>query len=124
MGLGLALSDREHLVVALVGDSSFFHTDINAMPYAAQLDLPMLVVVLDNRTTALTGGQAHPGSDLDERGHSQEAIDLVEAIRGCSLEPKVCTPHDVPAMEEAFEGALIAEMLRVVVVRGPCPRYV
>ncbi|OGO06626.1 MAG: hypothetical protein A2Y73_06910 [Chloroflexi bacterium RBG_13_56_8] len=124
LGLGLALNDKEHRVVTLLGDSSFFHTDINAMSYAAQLGLPMLVVVLDNGTTALTGGQVHPGSDVDARGHPQKAIDLMEVIRGCSLEPQLCTPGDVPSLEAAFEEALTAEALRVVVVRGPCPRYV
>jgi len=123
LGMGLAVSDREHRVVALVGDSSFFHTGINALPLAAQLDLPMLVVVLDNGTTALTGGQAHPGSAADERGRPRRGADLAQLIRACGLEPLECTPDDVPAMEAAFSEALAAHGMRVVILRGPCPRY-
>ncbi len=123
LGMGLAASDREHRVVTLVGDSSFFHTGINAMPLAAQLDRPMLVVVLDNGTTALTGGQAHPGSAADERGRPRTRADLAELIRACGVEPLECTPDDVPAMEAAFSEGLAADGMRVVILRGPCPRY-
>jgi len=123
LGMGLAASAGEHRVVALLGDSSFFHTGINALPLAAQLDLPVLVVLLDNGTTALTGGQAHPGSATDERGRSRERVDLAKVVRACGLEPLECTPDDLPAMEEAFGEGLADDGMRVIIVRGPCPRY-
>ncbi|MFH1085216.1 MAG: thiamine pyrophosphate-dependent enzyme, partial [Chloroflexota bacterium] len=89
IAMGLARADERQHVVALVGDSSFFHSDINAMPYVVQHQVPMTVVVLDNGTTALTGGQAHPGSAADERGDVREwTADLVEVIAGCGLAPQ------------------------------------
>lgn len=125
MALGLALSDTRHRIVALLGDSSFFHSDINAMPYAAQLNPSMLVVVLDNGTTALTGGQPHPGSVLDELGRPRAArADLADVIRGCGVEPLALSGHDGSAIEAAFDEALAAEELRVIIVRAPCARYV
>jgi len=124
IGLGLALREARQRVVALLGDSSFFHTDLNAMPYAALLKLPMTVIVLDNGATALTGGQAHPGSALDERGRPRVASDLMDVIRGCGAEPRLLAAADPAAMEAAFDEALGAEALRVFVVRGPCPKYV
>lgn len=124
LGIGLALNNAAQRVVALIGDSSFFHTDINAMPYVAQLNLPMLVVVLDNGTTALTGGQAHPGSAADERGRPRPMIDLADVIRGCGIEPTVCPTQDRAALEAAFDEALGADATRVIIARGPCPRYV
>jgi len=123
LAVGLASSGGEQRVVALVGDSSFFHSGVNALPLAAQLDPPMLVLVLDNGTTALTGGQAHPGSAADEHHQSHRGTDLARVIRACGLEPQECTPEDVPAMEKAFCEALDADALRVVILRGPCPRY-
>ena len=125
MAMGLALSDKHHKIVALLGDSSFFHSDVNAMPYAAQLNLPILVVVLDNGTTALTGGQPHPGSALDELGRPRTArANLADVIRGCGVEPLVFSGRDESAIGAAVDEAMAADELRVVIVRAPCPRYV
>ncbi|HHX42387.1 MAG TPA: indolepyruvate ferredoxin oxidoreductase subunit alpha [Chloroflexi bacterium] len=129
LGIGLALGEtapggRGQRVVALLGDSSFFHTDINALPYAAQLNLPMLVVLLDNATTALTGGQVHPGSATDARGAPQRAIDLADVVRGCGLEPTVIAADDVTALRAAFLEGLRKAGTRVIIARGPCPQHV
>lgn len=124
LGLGLAISERRHRVVALVGDSSFLHSDINAMPHAVQIDAPLLLVVLDNGTTALTGGQPHPGSAQDERGKTRLAADIATIIEGCGIEVQRFTPADRAEMVEAFDAGLNAEGMTVVIVRGPCPRYV
>ncbi len=125
IGLGVALSHTDHRVVAILGDSSFFHSDIPTMPQAVQLDLPMLVIVLDNDVTALTGGQVHPGSRRDERGRPRDKkADLVDVIRGCGAEPQLFRPQDRVEMEAAFDRALAGDGLQVVVARGPCPRYV
>ena len=123
IGMGLALREPRRRVVALLGDSSFFHSDINAMPYAAQLNPTMLVVILDNDTTALTGGQAHPGSSLDERGRLRERVDIAEIVRACGVEPHDLRATDPESLDAAFTTALSAEGLTVVVVRAPCPKY-
>ena len=123
LALGLALSGTPERIIALLGDSSFFHSDINALPQAQQLGLPLVVVILDNGTTALTGGQPHPGSPVDELGRPRACTDLAAVIRGYGLEPRLCSPEDVPAMEAAFDEALEAQDLRLIIVRGPCPKY-
>lgn len=129
LGIGLALGETAsgsegRRIVALLGDSSFYHSDINALPYAAQLDLPMLVVLLDNATTALTGGQAHPGSATDARGAPQRVIDLADVVRGCGIEPTVIATDDVAALRAAFAEGLRCAGTRVIIARGPCPKYV
>lgn len=121
LGLGLAMSDRRHRVVALLGDSSFFHSDVNALPYAVQQGLPMVVIVLDNGTTALTGGQPHPGSAHDERGRARPATDLAALIRGAGIEPADCRADEPQALAAALRAALSADRLSVILVRGECP---
>ncbi len=130
VGLGLALSDGRHRPVAVLGDSSFFHSDLNALPYAVQMDAPLTVLVLDNGTTALTGGQPHPGSPADERGRPRPGADLAAAIAGCGIAPRVVelsgggAASAATELDAALDAALAAEGLAVVIVRGPCPRYV
>lgn len=123
LGLGLAAADGRHRVVALLGDSSFFHSDLNALPYAVRRDAPLVAVVLDNATTALTGGQVHPGSRLDERGRRRDAIDLAGVARGLGAQPVVLSADDPPAMAAGFRDALLADGFRFLIVRGDCPRH-
>ena len=123
LGLGLAQSDRTHKVVALLGDSSFFHSDLNALPYAVQQDLPMVAIVLDNGTMALTGGQPHPGSHRDERGQERPHVDLGTLIRGAGVTPADCAAERPEELAAALRVGLAADRLSVILVRGPCPRH-
>jgi indolepyruvate ferredoxin oxidoreductase alpha subunit len=120
IGMGLAQADTRHHVVALVGDSSFFHSDIPAMPHVAQHRPPMTVIALDNGTTALTGGQAHPGSAADERGQDREQVaDLVDVIAGCGARPALYAPEDAD-LPQAIDQALASREFSIMVVRGAC----
>jgi TPP-dependent indolepyruvate ferredoxin oxidoreductase alpha subunit len=127
VGLGLALSDGRHRPVAVLGDSSFFHSDLNALPYAVQMDAPLTVLVLDNGTTALTGGQPHPGSPADERGRPRPGADLAAAIAGCGIAPRVVelsgggAASAATALDAALDAALAAEGLAEVIVLGAVP---
>ncbi len=44
-------------VVATIGDSTFLHSGITGLIDAVSTDTPMTLVILDNSTTAMTGGQ-------------------------------------------------------------------
>jgi indolepyruvate ferredoxin oxidoreductase alpha subunit len=123
LAVGLALSGARERIIALLGDSSFFHSDINALPQAAQLNLPIVAIVLDNGSTALTGGQAHPGSPRDERGAPRRPTDLAALARACGVEPIVCQASDPEGLRQAFEQALAARAFRLLIVEGPCPKY-
>jgi TPP-dependent indolepyruvate ferredoxin oxidoreductase alpha subunit len=62
-------SNEKVAIVALCGDSSFLHSDVNALMDAARAGVNMLVLILDNGITALSGEQPHPGSPRDARGN-------------------------------------------------------
>jgi len=123
LGLGLALADPQHYVVSIVGDSAFFHSDVNALPYAVQKNPRLLMLLLDNGTTALTGGQAHVGSPLDERGQPRQSASLENVLRGYGLTPVVCQADDPAALQTAISEALASDALCAIIVQGPCPRY-
>jgi indolepyruvate ferredoxin oxidoreductase alpha subunit len=68
LGLGMGIYHGTHggeFVVAIIGDSTFFHAGLPALVNAVYNKTPMLVVVLDNRVTAMTGGQPNPTSKVD-----------------------------------------------------------
>jgi indolepyruvate ferredoxin oxidoreductase alpha subunit len=127
---GIALAQqgrgvRERHVIALAGDSSFLHTGLNGLMDAARLDLPMLVVVLDNGTTALSGGQPHAGSPRDARGTPRRAVDLADVASAVGAERVTVVDLDRgQEIGQALAQGLDTPALTVVVARGRCRRWI
>jgi indolepyruvate ferredoxin oxidoreductase, alpha subunit len=127
IGLGLALAGgqgRSHpRVVTLVGDSAFFHTNLNALPQIVQAHPPMTVIILDNRVTALTGGQVHPGTPQDERGAPRPGADIAAVLRAYGIQPALASPDDPVTLREAIAHALTCPGPSFVLAHVPCVRY-
>lgn len=72
--------------VALIGDSTFFHAGIPALLNLVYNKANVLVVVLDNRVTAMTGHQPHPGSGWTAMSEEAKAISIEEIARACQAD--------------------------------------
>ncbi len=121
IAIGLARHVANRRVVALVGDSCFFHSEINALA-GLGADLPLTVIVLDNGATALTGGQPHPGSTVDARHAVRRPVSIRALATACGLDASELSPEAPDALQSAIEAALVTPAPRVLVVRGPCSR--
>lgn len=117
---GLAWSGKKP--IAVCGDSSFFHTGINALMNVIQNQVPIFIIVLDNSVAALTGFQTHPGTGYDIRGDATTKVDIAEIGMLCDV-PFVAnvTPNNPSKMKSIFKKALSLNQLSVVIVRKPCP---
>ena len=82
------------------------------------------VIILDNGTIALTGGQPHAGTWLDARGQERPAVDLATLARAAGVE-RVSTVEAAEAepMRRALRAALRDDGVSVVIARGVCPLY-
>ncbi len=119
---GLARSRANVKPIAVCGDSSFFHTGINALINVIQNRADIFILVLDNSVTALTGCQPHPGTGRDAKGHEAEAVDIAEIARACYVPSVVVVnPDDTETTKLAFRNALTSDELSLVVARKPCP---
>jgi len=120
LALGLAEATERQRVVALVADSSFFHSEVTALPLVIDRGLDLTVVVLDNGLTGLTGGQPHPGSAPQGR-----PTRLVDCCRAMGIEPTVVVmaSDGQQALESTLATALTQPGVRMVVLEAPCPRY-
>jgi indolepyruvate ferredoxin oxidoreductase alpha subunit len=66
-------------VIATIGDSTFFHGGIPGVLNAVQHRVPLVVVVMDNGWTGMTGMQVNPGTaEAEQKGGRR--IDLAELI--------------------------------------------
>jgi indolepyruvate ferredoxin oxidoreductase alpha subunit len=105
---------------AVIGDSTFFHSGVTALIDAHYNQSEGLVLVLDNRTTAMTGHQGHPGTGL-RPDHSQgPAIDIAALCEGIGVRCATVDANDYRALDAAIVEEVGRPGLGVVVALAPC----
>lgn len=113
------------LPVAIIGDSTFFHSGMPGLANAVYNKAPMLIVLLDNRTTAMTGHQPHPGVGVTAMGGETIELDPVKVARAMGIEYATVTDaFDIKGQEDVFADAI--EYVKregkpaLIVARGAC----
>jgi indolepyruvate ferredoxin oxidoreductase, alpha subunit len=108
-------------VFAVCGDSTFFHAAIPALVNAVHLRSNIILVVLDNRGTAMTGFQPHPGVEMDAMGSPSTVIDVASVCRGIGAEVKVGDPFDLERTQAALLEMIEGDKgVKVLVLRQSC----
>lgn len=125
MGSGFSVSLRDGTpIVSTIGDSTFYHMGVPGLINAVYNKHKFILFILDNSTTAMTGGQPTPetGVNLMKEG---EKIDLVKLVEGCGVKfVKVVDPYDVSktisTLKEAWDYVKREERVAVVIAKHPC----
>lgn len=116
VGIGHGLSKvTGKRIVSFIGDSTFFHAGIPGLIDAVNHGIKLTLVILDNRTTAMTGAQPNPGN-AGEKVMSIEAI--VKAIGVDFVE--TVDPYNLRKVEEVAEKALTVDGVSVIITSRPC----
>lgn len=90
-------------IVVTIGDSTFFHAGIPALINAVIQQAKIIVVILDNATTAMTGGQPVPHMGVAAGGTATRAVAIEPLVKACGVDfLEVCDPY----AQEAFEALL------------------
>ena len=116
---GLTKAGIDKKVIALFGDSSFFHSSIPAICNVVHNRSHILMVVLDNAATAASGFQPHPGVGRDAMGQKAPSSDIEQIARACGVKhvysagPK----HSSSDLDKIFQTALACRELALVIVR-------
>ena len=117
-GLAVSVEDK---VISFMGDSTFFHSGIPPVVNASHHNHDVVITVLDNRTTAMTGHQPHPGTDTDGMGRQAKKIIVEDVVKGCGIEEVlVVDPNNIKDTTKAFKKALDFKGPAVVVSKSPC----
>ena len=107
--------------VAVIGDSTFMHTGINSLENMAYNQSTGTVIVLDNRTTGMTGHQDHAGTGKTLQGKEVPAIDIVQICKAFGIK-KVCEVNsfDTAELERVIKEYTQDEELGVIIAKYPC----
>lgn len=116
--LGKKFSKR---LVAVIGDSTFIHSGIPGLIDIAYNKGNITVIILDNRTTAMTGHQDHPGTGRTAKGEKTKEINLFEIAKACGIEDVYeINPYDLKNTLKIIKMAIEKEKPAVVISRAPC----
>jgi indolepyruvate ferredoxin oxidoreductase alpha subunit len=108
-------------VAAVIGDSTFFHSGITGLLNIVYNRGASTVIVLDNRSTAMTGHQEHPGTGLTLMGEETRQISVEQIARGVGVERvRTVDPYDLEELERVLTKELDAPEPSVVVASHPC----
>jgi len=107
--------------VGVIGDSTFFHSGITGLIDMIVHGSKATLVILDNRWTAMTGSQPHPGTGKDIRGNDAPSLDVAQVCRSLGVKRvRVVNPYDLDEVKKVLEEELAAEEVSVIVAKGPC----
>jgi len=126
---GLARTSKGQVSIAIIGDSTFYHAGLPALVNAVYNNNPLLVLVMDNRVTAMTGEQPNPSTGLNAMGEPARSIPIEDIARGVGVEKIVVfDPYDVKSASNALREALryVVERRRpaVAIARRACSLYI
>lgn len=93
-------------VIAVIGDSTFYHAGIPPALNVIYNKSHVLVLVLDNMTTAMTGHQPHPGTGVTATSEPTTRIMPESVLSSLGFKVYTINPLDVKKAIEDFTRAL------------------
>jgi indolepyruvate ferredoxin oxidoreductase alpha subunit len=107
-------------VLAVCGDSTFYHAVLPALVNAVHHQSDITLVVLDNSGTAMTGFQPHPGLPVDAAGNKVPAIDVTRLAQSMGAHVQVCDPFDLQSTQKTLLELLEQKGVNILVLKQIC----
>ena len=129
MGMALGLdkgrseSDRDKKIVAVIGDSTFLHMGMQGLLDITYNQGNVTVLILDNRTVGMTGGQDNPATGRDIRGQAAPRVDFVKICEALGVEPeriRKVDPYQLPVLFKALREETKIPGPSVIITDRPC----
>ena len=118
---GLHRAEPDTVNFAFIGDSTFFHTGIPGVINAVYNETDLVICVLDNSTTAMTGHQPHPGTGLTMMGEISQKISIYEVVKALGVHSvRRVNPFDLHEAQKAVQAAANEKGVRVILFEAPC----
>jgi indolepyruvate ferredoxin oxidoreductase len=108
--------------LVFMGDGTFFHSGAVAITNSIKSNQDITYIILENKTTAMTGHQEHAGTELDLMGDRCRAQDIEQIVRGFAGLRSVArlSPADRSRYKQALEAAILADGVKVVIADKEC----
>lgn len=127
MGAGLNIAqgvgriEPDTTCFAFVGDSTFFASAITGVVNAVYNQANMVLIVLDNSTTAMTGHQPHPGTGHTMMGEIVAKVSIEAVLRGIGLTTvETMDPLDLEASVDCVKRVAAEPGVKAIIFKSPC----
>jgi indolepyruvate ferredoxin oxidoreductase alpha subunit len=118
---GMGKSGLPEPAVCTIGDGTFFHAGIPPLLNMVHNHGKGTVIIMDNRTTAMTGHQDHPGNNYTLMGKPTREVDIETLVRALGVEKVMSVDaFDVKAMGKALKECTAYDGTAVLIAKGPC----
>ncbi len=113
--------NTDQKVFAFLGDSTFFHSGLPALVSGVYNQHDFVYVIMDNRTTAMTGHQPHPGTGITGLGDPVPMLSIENLARGAGVEfVETVDPFEIEKTTEVFKRAIEHPGIAVVIPKHAC----
>lgn len=121
MGIDPFIKNKQ---VVFMGDSTFFHSGMIAISNSVKNGQDITYIILDNRTTAMTGHQTTPGVDKDLLGEKTTSQNIEEIIAAVTEKTGVCVYRINPSQREHYkmllEQTILKEGVKIIIAEKEC----
>lgn len=122
-GSGMARATGK-TVIGYIGDSTFFHSGLTGLVNAVYNNHNLLVIILDNQTTAMTGHQPHPGVVKTLMGDNKSRVDIETIVKGCGVtHVKKVNPLNLKKTLSVLQKFKELSGVRVIIAEQPCTLF-
>ena len=121
---GIKKASPKQKLITFIGDSSFFHAGIPALVNVVHNQSNPLIIVMDNKTAAMTGHQPYPGIEKTGRGINGPKVKIEKVIKACGVDNLEIKDQkkDYPKFVKTVKKFLKEDKLTVIIARSPCLR--
>ena len=123
MAIGADKADpkaHEH-TVAVIGDSTFIHSGITGLIDAVYNKANVTVIILDNRTTGMTGHQNNPANGKTIRNEETKELDLETVCKAVGADSVVTVdPYELETFKQTVKEELARDGVSVIISKRPC----
>ena len=121
-GMSKALKEKgKGKIVGVIGDSTFIHSGITPLLNMAYNKGDAVIVIADNRTTAMTGMQEHPATGFTLQGEQTKQLDFATLAAALGVESvRIIDPYDIKMTRIVMKEELNKSGPSVVISNRPC----
>ncbi|MCB2101483.1 MAG: indolepyruvate ferredoxin oxidoreductase subunit alpha [Rhodobacterales bacterium] len=123
MDLGRSEAEKDKAVIGVIGDSTFLHMGMQGLLEITYNKGNVTILLLDNSTTGMTGGQEHAGTGRDIHGEASPQVDFIKICEALGVNPErihTANPYEMPTLFKLLKEEIKHPEPSVIITNQPC----